>query len=477
MKVKTRFAPSPTGNLHLGSVRTALYSWLFARHTKGEFLLRIEDSDHDRSTHEATKEIIDSMKWLKLNWDKGPYYQTKRFDRYNKIINQMLEQGTAYKCYCSRERLENLREIKIAHRKKPRYDGLCRHSNEHHANDEPYVVRFLNPQKGYVIFEDKIRGTIKFSNEELDDFIIRRTDGSPTYNFCVVIDDWDMEITHIIRGEDHINNTPRQINMLKALGAPIPEYAHVSMILDNNGKKISKRDGAIGVMQYRDKGYLPEALLNYLVRMGWSHGDQEIFSIDEMKELFTLDDLSKSRSIFNIEKLKWLNQYYIKSMPSKYVATHLALHIHKAGYKINHGPKLIDIVELLAGRCKTLKEMAAQARVFYEDHNEFHAKAVQKYLRPIVTSQLELVRSKIEKINDWSPENIRYAIQQTAEELKMKIGKVGMPLRVAVTGSEISPSIDITVYYIGKNRSLNRIDTALDFIHACKAQPTDAKYQ
>ncbi|KJG88385.1 glutamyl-tRNA ligase, partial [Yersinia pestis subsp. microtus bv. Ulegeica] len=309
MKIKTRFAPSPTGYLHVGGARTALYSWLFSRHLGGEFVLRIEDTDLGRSTQEAIDAIMDGMNWLNLDWDEGPYFQTKRFDRYNAVIDQMLDAGTAYRCYCSKERLEALREAQMANGEKPRYDGHCRDSQCTHGADEPSVVRFRNPQEGSVIFDDKIRGPIEFSNQELDDLIIRRTDGSPTYNFCVVIDDWDMEITHVIRGEDHINNTPRQINILKALGAPVPEYAHVSMILGDDGKKLSKRHGAVGVMQYRDDGYLPEALLNYLVRLGWSHGDQEIFSIEEMTQLFTLDAVSKSASAFNTEKLQWLNHH------------------------------------------------------------------------------------------------------------------------------------------------------------------------
>ncbi|WP_016606040.1 glutamate--tRNA ligase, partial [Yersinia pestis] len=356
MKIKTRFAPSPTGYLHVGGARTALYSWLFSRHLGGEFVLRIEDTDLGRSTQEAIDAIMDGMNWLNLDWDEGPYFQTKRFDRYNAVIDQMLDAGTAYRCYCSKERLEALREAQMANGEKPRYDGHCRDSQCTHGADEPSVVRFRNPQEGSVIFDDKIRGPIEFSNQELDDLIIRRTDGSPTYNFCVVIDDWDMEITHVIRGEDHINNTPRQINILKALGAPVPEYAHVSMILGDDGKKLSKRHGAVGVMQYRDDGYLPEALLNYLVRLGWSHGDQEIFSIEEMTQLFTLDAVSKSASAFNTEKLQWLNHHYINSLPPEQVAVHLSWHVEQLGIDTRNGPELVEIVKLLGERCKTLKE-------------------------------------------------------------------------------------------------------------------------
>ncbi|EIB2691144.1 glutamate--tRNA ligase, partial [Escherichia coli] len=402
MKIKTRFAPSPTGYLHVGGARTALYSWLFARNHGGEFVLRIEDTDLERSTPEAIEAIMDGMNWLSLEWDEGPYYQTKRFDRYNAVIDQMLEEGTAYKCYCSKERLEALREEQMAKGEKPRYDGRCRHSHEHHADDEPCVVRFANPQEGSVVFDDQIRGPIEFSNQELDDLIIRRTDGSPTYNFCVVVDDWDMEITHVIRGEDHINNTPRQINILKALKAPVPVYAHVSMINGDDGKKLSKRHGAVSVMQYRDDGYLPEALLNYLVRLGWSHGDQEIFTREEMIKYFTLNAVSKSASAFNTDKLLWLNHHYINALPPEYVATHLQWHIEQENIDTRNGPQLADLVKLLGERCKTLKEMAQSCRYFYEDFAEFDADAAKKHLRPVARQPLEVVRDKLAAITDWT---------------------------------------------------------------------------
>jgi len=309
VKVRTRFAPSPTGYLHVGGARTALYSWLYAKHNHGEFVLRIEDTDLERSTPEATQAILEAMEWLDLAWEHGPYYQTKRFDRYNQVIDQMIEQGLAYRCYCTKERLETLRHTQEQNKEKPRYDRHCLHDHAEHSADEPHVVRFKNPTEGSVVFDDAVRGRIEISNSELDDLIIRRTDGSPTYNFCVVVDDWDMGITHVVRGEDHINNTPRQINILKALGAPIPVYAHVSMINGADGQKLSKRHGAVSVMQYRDEGYLPEALINYLVRLGWGHGDQEIFTRQEMIDLFDLHSVSKSASAFNTEKLLWLNHH------------------------------------------------------------------------------------------------------------------------------------------------------------------------
>ncbi|MDS0824179.1 glutamate--tRNA ligase [Proteus mirabilis] len=463
-KIKTRFAPSPTGYLHVGGARTALYSWLFSRHNKGEFVLRIEDTDLERSTQPAIDAIMDGMNWLNLNWDEGPYYQTKRFDRYNQVIDQMLAAGTAYRCYCSKERLEKLRGDQMAKGEKPRYDGCCRHGDHNHTPDEPHVVRFLNPQEGSVIFDDKIRGPIEFSNQELDDLIIRRTDGSPTYNFCVVIDDWDMEITHVIRGEDHINNTPRQINILKALGAPVPEYAHVSMILGDDGKKLSKRYNAVSVMQYRDDGYLPEALLNYLVRLGWSHGDQEIFSIDEMIKDFTLEAISKSASAFNTDKLLWLNHHYINTLPAEQVAVHLDWHIKQQNIDTSNGPSLVELIKLLGERCKTLKEMAESCHYFYVDFDSFEETAAKKHLRPVARQPLEVVRDKLSAITDWTAENVHKAIQETAEELEVGMGKVGMPLRVAVTGAGQSPALDVTVHAIGKARSIARINKALDFI-------------
>ncbi|CAK9885560.1 MAG: Glutamate--tRNA ligase [Candidatus Erwinia impunctatus] len=464
MKIKTRFAPSPTGYLHVGGARTALYSWLFARKNAGEFVLRIEDTDLERSTQSAIDAIMEGMNWLGLDWDEGPYYQTKRFDRYNAVIDEMLAAGTAYKCYCSKERLDALRDTQMANNEKPRYDGRCRDSHEEHEKNAPCVVRFRNPQQGSVVFDDQIRGPIEFSNQELDDLIIRRTDGSPTYNFCVVIDDWDMEITHVIRGEDHINNTPRQINILKAIGAEVPVYAHVSMILADDGKKLSKRHGAVGVMQYRDDGYLPEAVLNYLVRLGWSHGDQEIFTLEEMKALFDLHQVSKSASAFNTDKLLWLNHHYITTLPAEYVATHLQWHIDFLGIDTTNGPQLCNIVTLLGERCKTLKEMAQSCRYFYEDFTEFDADAAKKHLRGVARAPLENVLEKLSALNEWQADAIHAAIQATADELQVGMGKVGMPLRVAVTGAGQSPALDVTLQAIGKQRSLQRIDQALAYI-------------
>ncbi|MCJ8305367.1 glutamate--tRNA ligase [Shewanella sp.] len=463
MTTKTRFAPSPTGFLHVGGARTALYSWLYARANGGEFVLRIEDTDIERSTPEACQAILDGMEWLGLNWEHGPYYQTKRFDRYNEIIAQMLEKGSAYKCYCSRERIEKMREEQAEKGESQKYDSRCRDLAPRNT-DEPFVIRFKNPQEGSVVFDDHVRGRIEIANAELDDLIIARTEGTPTYNFCVVVDDWDMGITCVVRGEDHINNTPRQINILKALGAPIPEYAHVAMILGDDGAKLSKRHGAVGVMQYRDDGFLPEALLNYLVRLGWSHGDQEIFSIDEMKQLFKLEDINKAPSAFNTDKLIWLNQHYIKELDPVYVAKQLEWHMTDQSIDISNGPVLSDVVTALAERAKTLKEMAASSRYFFEDFAEFDATAAKKHLRGVAMEPLQLVQKKLAELSEWTLERIHQAIEDTATELEVGMGKVGMPLRVAVTGAGMSPAVDLTLFLVGKARCEQRISKAIEFV-------------
>lgn len=463
VKVRTRFAPSPTGYLHVGGARTALYSWLYAKHHQGEFVLRIEDTDLERSTPEATVAILEGMQWLNLAWEYGPYFQTKRFDRYNQVIDQMIEQGLAYRCYCSKERLDELRTEQEKNKQKPRYDRHCLHEQNLDPS-QPHVVRFKNPTEGSVVFDDAVRGRIEISNSELDDLIIRRTDGSPTYNFCVVVDDWDMGITHVVRGEDHINNTPRQINILKALGAPIPVYAHVSMINGDDGQKLSKRHGAVSVMQYRDDGYLPEALINYLVRLGWGHGDQEIFSREEMIELFDLYSVSRSASAFNTEKLLWLNHHYIRELPAEYVAKHLAWHYQNQGIDTTNGPALTEIVSMLAERCKTLKEMAATSRYFFEEFDSFDEAAVKKHFKTVALAPLEKVYEKLVALESWDLHSTHQAIEQTAAELELGMGKVGMPLRVAVTGTGQSPSMDITLVAIGKARVLARIEKAMQFI-------------
>lgn len=463
MTVVTRFAPSPTGYLHVGGARTALYSWLYTKNQGGEFVLRIEDTDIERSTQAAIDAILEGMQWLGLEWDKGPYYQTKRFDRYKELIEQLLAEGKAYKCFMPAEELDAIREAQKERGEKPRYPGTWRDRTDH-PEGQPFAIRFKNPLDGTVVIKDHIRGTIEIQNEELDDLIIQRSDGTPTYNFCVVVDDWDMGVSHVVRGEDHINNTPRQINILEALGAPVPEYAHVSMILGDDGKKLSKRHGAVSVMQYRDDGYLPEAVLNYLVRLGWSHGDQEVFSKEEMIELFNLDSISPSASAFNTEKLIWLNQHYIKTMPAEEVAKHLVWHFEQLGVDTANGPSLESVIAIQADRVKTLKEMAEISQYFYKDYDSFDEKAAKKHLRPVAKGPLEAVAAKLASLEQWSAEAIHEAINKTAEELEVGMGKVGMPLRVAVTGSGNSPSLDVTLNLLNKEQIAQRIDKALKFI-------------
>ena len=463
MSVVTRFAPSPTGYLHVGGARTALYSWLYAKSQGGKFVLRVEDTDIERSTEAAKQAILEGMAWLGLDADVGPVYQTDRFDRYKEIIDQLLAEGKAYKCFLPAEELDQIREEQKANGEKPRYPGTWRDRNDHPA-DKPFVIRFKNPLEGSVVIKDHIRGDIEIANSELDDLIIARSDGTPTYNFCVVVDDWDMGITHVVRGEDHINNTPRQINILLALNAPIPEYAHVSMILGDDGKKLSKRHGAVGVMQYRDDGYLPQALLNYLVRLGWSHGDQEIFSLEEMIELFSLDAIGQSASAFNTDKLIWLNQHYIKSLPAEEVAEHAVWHFEQLNIDTSQGPSLASVITVQADRVKTLKELAEISGYFYADYDEFDEKAAKKHLRPVAKDALALVKQKLNDLTSWDAENIQAAINATAEELEVGMGKVGMPLRVAVTGGGNSPSLDVTLALLKQSEIGQRIDKALNFI-------------
>jgi glutamyl-tRNA synthetase len=457
MTVVTRFAPSPTGYLHVGGARTALYCWLYARKTQGKFILRIEDTDIERSTQESVQAILDAMTWLNLDYDEGPYYQTKRFDRYKEVIDQLLKEGKAYRCYCSKERLEELRNQQINNKEKAHYDGFCRDKGEQEGS---FVIRFRNPDEGVVLFDDLIRGKISFSNQELDDLIIARTDGTPTYNFTVVVDDWDMKVTHVIRGDDHVNNTPRQINILRALGATPPLYAHVSMILGSDGKRLSKRHGAVGVMQYREEGFLPEALLNYLVRLGWSHGDQEIFSREELIELFDISGINKAPAAFNNEKLLWLNQHYIKTSDPDYVASELAWHMQQLGIDVSLGPPLVEMVKAQAERAKTLREMAEKSRYFYGDI-QYNEEAVKKHITSEVLPALKALVDGFSHLKEWNKEAIHQLIQDTAEKLGLKMGKVAQPLRVAVTGDTISPPIDITLVLLGQKQTLDRLNKVI----------------
>ena len=463
IKVKTRFAPSPTGYLHVGGARTALFSWLYARHCNGEFVLRIEDTDRERSTQPAIDAILESMEWLNLNWDEGPYYQTKRFDRYKEVIEQLISEGKAYKCYCSKERLEEVRAKQMEQGLKPRYDGHCRHNHEEHDANAPYVVRFKNPETGVVAFDDMVKGHIEFQNSELDDFIIQRSDGTPTYNFCVVVDDYDMGITHVIRGDDHVNNTPRQINLYRALGAKEPVFGHVAMILGDDGNKLSKRHGAVSVMQYREDGYLPQALLNYLVRLGWSHGDQEIFSVPEMIELFTPEQINKSASSFNTKKLEWLNAQYMKSLPRAEVAAELKWHLARLGIDTDKvaGPNLELVVTNYCERTHTLKEMAEKARCYFEDLTGYDAAGVKKWIKPGSVEILQDSLKALQALPEWQPKAIDAALEAVAKQHEVGMGKVGQPLRLAMTGTPTSPGIGDTMEMVGRERTFKRIEDAI----------------
>ncbi|MCX7097978.1 MAG: glutamate--tRNA ligase [Methylococcales bacterium] len=463
MTITTRFAPSPTGYLHVGGARTALFSWLYARKHGGKFILRIEDTDLERSTQESVNAILEGMAWLGLDYDAGPFYQTHHFDRYKEIIQQLLVQGDAYYCYCSKDELEQLRTEQMANKEKPRYNGRCRHSEGREEGREA-VVRFKNPVDGVVTIKDLVKGDIVVANKELDDLIIARADGSPTYNLTVVVDDMDMGISHVIRGDDHINNTPRQMNILKALGADLPNYAHLPMILGSDGARLSKRHGAVSVMQFRDDGYLPEALLNYLVRLGWSHGDQEIFTIDEMVEYFELDDVNVSASTFNMEKLLWLNHQYIMNSDPAHVARHLSWHIGQLGIDPADGPALVDVVKAQRERSKTLVEMAAASVYFYQDFDTYDEKAVKKNFTYGSDQVLAHLHDNLATVNDWQGEAVHQCVINLAETLGLNLGKVAQPLRVAVCGSAVSPAIDVTLALLGKEKTLARIKKAILYI-------------
>jgi glutamyl-tRNA synthetase len=466
--VRTRFAPSPTGYLHVGGARTALYCWLYAQKMQGTFILRIEDTDLERSTQESVQAIFEGMEWLNLGYDEGPFYQTKRFDRYREVMDQMLKDGKAYRCYCSKERLETLRAAQMANKEKPRYDGHCRHLAT--PAEGPYVIRFANPVDGVVEFNDLIRGPLAFANTELDDLIIARTDDTPTYNFTVVVDDLDMEITHVIRGDDHINNTPRQINILRALGATPPLYAHVPMILGTDGKRLSKRHGAVSVMQYREDGFLPEALLNYLARLGWSHGDQEIFSIAELIEFFDIKDINKAPAAFSNEKLLWLNQHYIKTSDPEHVAKELTWHMQQLGIDVIQGPPLTELIKAQAERAKTLREMAEKSEYFYADV-KFDESAVNQHLTAEAIVPLTAMRAGLAALAEWNKEAIHLLLTAVAENLNLKLGKIAQPIRVAVSGNTMSPPIDVTLFLLGRERTLQRLDAALTLCAQAKLNP------
>jgi glutamyl-tRNA synthetase len=463
MNVRTRFAPSPTGMLHIGGVRTALFCWLYARRHGGQFILRVEDTDRERSTQEAVQVILDGMKWLGLDADEGPFYQTQRYGRYREVIDQWLAEGKAYHCYCTKEELEQLRNDQLARKEKPRYDGRCRHRTEPREGVTP-VVRFRNPEEGAVVVDDAVHGQVVFRNSELDDLIILRSDGNPTYNFCVTVDDWDMKITHVIRGDDHLNNTPRQINMLKALGGELPTYAHLPMILGPDGAKLSKRHGAVSVLQYQEDGYLPEALLNYLARLGWSHGDQEIFTLEEMCRLFDIADVNKSAAAINPDKLVWLNQQHLMRTDNARIADELKWHLGQLEIDWTQGPDLEAIVASQKERSKTLKEMAANSAFFFREPAWYEEKAAKKNLTPESTPHLQHMRETLASLEEWTAPAIHAQIEARAEQAGVGMGKVAQPLRVAVSGGSVSPPIDQTLEILGREQTLKRLDRAIAYI-------------
>ncbi len=460
MTVVTRFAPSPTGLLHVGGVRTALFSWLYARRMNGRFILRVEDTDRERSTDQAVAVILEGMDWLGLKADEGPYYQTQRFDRYREVIAGMLAAGTAYHCYCTKEELDALREGQIARKEKPRYTGICRDGRAPRPGVNP-VVRFKNPLEGAVVVEDLVHGAVTFQNAELDDLIIARSDGTPTYNFCVVVDDMDMGITHVIRGDDHLNNTPRQMNMLRALGAKPPVYAHVPMILGPDGAKLSKRHGAVSVLQYEEEGFLPDALLNYLVRLGWSHGDQEVFTREEMVAAFDIHDVNKAASAFNPEKLLWLNQQHMVRAAPAAVVPYLQAHLRRLGIDSTDQALLEGVVVAQRERAKTLKEMAQNSRFFFVDRIDVDPKAAAKHLTPEALAVLREVRAALAALPEWTAVTLHAALNDLSTRSGTGLGKIAQPVRVAVTGTAVSPPIDATLALLGRERSLARIDAAL----------------
>ena len=462
--IRTRFAPSPTGYLHLGGARTALFSWAFARHHKGTFVLRIEDTDLERSTPEAVQAILDGMKWLGLDHDEGPFYQTKRFDRYKEVIAQMLKDGTAYYCYSTPEEVEKMREDAKAKGLKPKYDGTWRPEPGKTLPPIPEgrkpVVRFKNPTEGAVSWDDMLKGPISIDNKELDDLIIARQDGTPTYNFCVVIDDWDMQITHVIRGDDHVNNTPRQINILKALGAPIPTYGHVPMILGPDGQKLSKRHGAVSVMQYHTDGYLADAMINYLARLGWSHGDDEIFSREQIIEWFDGNHLSRSAAQWDPKKLNWVNAHYIKQLSDEALVAEVAPRIEALGGD-TQAFNLVEVLALFKERAETLEQLAQQAMLFCAPFKAASPELLEQFITPEAKAIVADFVQEAETLPEWTVEAIANAIKSTLAKHNAKMPALGIPLRLLVTGQKQTPSVDHVLAVFGKETVLSRLKAAL----------------
>ena len=463
MTIRTRFAPSPTGYLHIGGARTALFSWAYARKMGGTFILRIEDTDLERSTQESVQAILDGMSWLNLDYDEGPFFQMERMDRYKVVLEQLISEGKAYYCYTTPEELDALREAQRASGEKPRYDGRWRPEQGKVLPELPQgvkpVVRFKNPQHGAVIWDDMVKGRIIFESSELDDLIIARPDGTPTYNFCVVVDDLDMGITQVIRGDDHVNNTPRQINILKALGASIPQYAHVPMILGGDGERLSKRHGAVSVMQYAEEGFLPEALINYLARLGWSHGDAEVFSVEQFVEWFGLDHISKSAAQFDADKLRWLNQHYIKLADNARLAGLVSAHLQARGVTVTSTPQLEDVIALYKGRVATLIELADEAEVFYVELHPAQA-LLDEHLTPEVMPVLRELAGRFADV-EWEAPALAALIKELLVNHGLKMPKLAMPLRVMLVGQTHTPSVDAVLALFPREMVLARMSKYL----------------
>ncbi len=462
MTVRTRFAPSPTGSLHVGGARTAIFNWLFARHAGGQFILRIEDTDRTRSTEESIQEITDAMEWLGLDWDEGPFRQSDRLDIYQKIANELLESGHAYKCYVTSEELEEKRKEAQSKGDVLRYKREWAKLNE--APDKPYVIRLQTPDEGTIEVQDSLRGTVTFDAVEVDDFVILKRDGFPTYNFAVVVDDATMNITHVIRGDDHLINTPRQVLIYNALSYDIPKMAHVSMILGADNKRLSKRHGATSVVAYKDKGYLPEAIINFLSRLGWSHGDQEIFTKSELIEKFTLDNVGKSAAVFNEEKLEWLNSWYIKNEPPEKIAGLVLPLLKEKGLDVELDEKLVKIVIELSQRAKTLNDIADTIGYFYAEEIEYDEKAANKFLTPEILPVLQDITDRLSQLSDFNMDEMHKIFDQVMEERELKLGKIAQPVRVALTGGTVSPGIFEVMDILGKDEVLRRLNAAISVI-------------
>jgi len=462
--VRVRFAPSPTGHLHIGGARTALFNWLFARHHNGKFILRIEDTDRSRSTEEYIESIIESMKWLGLDWDEGPFRQTDRMETYRNYAYKLLEEGKAYRCYCTPEELEERRQKAMKEGKPPRYDRRCREIKE--TLDKPFAIRFKMPLEGETVVNDLVKGTVTFKNSEIEDLVILRSDGTPTYNFCVVVDDFEMKITHVIRGEDHLNNTPKQIHIYQALGMTLPEFAHIPMILGTDRARLSKRHGATSVLAYRDEGYLPEALVNFLARLGWSYGDQEIFTREELIKYFNLEQVGKANAVFNAEKLLWLNSEYIKLTAEERLFELVKPFLVKEGYlKENEN---VDIkwacraIKSLKERCRTLKELAHAMRYYLLDYVDIEPKAKEKYINEKTIPILKEVTEKLSALEEFTQDKIEKIFMDIVNEKGLKLGQVAQPVRVVITGSTVSPGIYEVLEIVGKEKAIKRLRRVID---------------